>query len=109
MQMRGWHLNEGMGQRTRAQGTSTHACTHGSTPTFITHDPTVGGDGGGFGGQTVPAPLVPSMRGVPQQEHLECARLAEDRKLEKEEPREDGGEGTAEDCGGPRPDGGACM
>ena len=40
---------------------------------------------------------------------LKHARLAEDRKLEKEEPREDGGEGTAEDCGGPRPDGGACM
>ena len=43
---------------------------------------------------------------VPQQEHLECARLAEDRKLEKEEPGKDGGEGTAEDCGGPHPDGG---
>ena len=100
MQMRGWHVNEGMGQRMRAQGTSTHACMHGSTPAFITYDPTVGGDGA-FGGQTVPAPLVPSARSVPRQEHLKHARLAEDRKLEKEEPGEDGGEGTAEDCGGP--------
>ena len=43
---------------------------------------------------------------MPQQEHLEHARLAEDRKLENEEPGEDGGERTAEDCGGPRPDDG---
>ena len=40
---------------------------------------------------------------------LEHARLAEDRKLEKREPGEDGGEGTAEDCGGPQPNGGACT
>ena len=78
------------------EGTSTHAYTHSNTPTFITHDPTVGGNGG-VGSWTVPAPLVLSMCGVPWQEHLKHSRLAEDRKLEKEEPGEDGREGTAED------------
>ena len=76
--------------------TSIYVCIHSSTPAFITHNPTVGGDGG-FGGWTVPAPLIPSIHGMPQQERLEHA---EDRNLEKEEPGEDGGQGTAEDCGG---------